>query len=121
MSVDVDTERVIESAVPGATVYLAVALLFAASAFVAAEWVIRPEHASRPNRAGVICLVIGILWPMIFLGLVELMALITIRKLCSVVTRPMPNDGGQSAPATAGGIEISAAEQTSLRLQVASN
>lgn len=59
--------------------YLAMAVFVAAVALVAAGW-FRDLHVAAPDRPGVTAAVAGLLWPIVLVGIVELLAVIGLRS-----------------------------------------
>ncbi len=59
--------------------YAAIAVLFAASALVAAGWV-RDSHVAAPDRPGVTAVVAGLLWPVVVIGVIESLAVMGLRS-----------------------------------------
>lgn len=59
--------------------YFAMAVLVAAIALVAAGW-FRDVHVAAPDRPGVTAAVAGLLWPIVLVGIVELLAVIGLRS-----------------------------------------
>lgn len=72
--------------------YLVIAVIVAASAFVAAEWT-RDAGTPAPNYCGRLALAAGILWPVMMIGLAELASLMMIRKF-GVQTQLTPKPCG---------------------------
>lgn len=59
--------------------YAGVAVLVAMVALAGAGWV-RDAHVSAPDRPGVTAVFAGLLWPLVLVGLVELLAVMGIRS-----------------------------------------
>lgn len=59
--------------------YFAMAIFVAAVALVAAGW-FRDAHIAAPDRPGVTAAVAGLLWPIVLVGVVELLAVVGVRS-----------------------------------------
>lgn len=59
--------------------YLAMAVVVAAVALVSAGW-FRDAHVTAPDRPGVTAAVAGLLWPVVLVGVVELLAVVGARS-----------------------------------------
>lgn len=59
--------------------YFAMAAVVAAVALVAAGW-FRDAHVTAPDRPGVTAAVAGLLWPVVLVGVVELLAVVGLRS-----------------------------------------
>lgn len=59
--------------------YAAIAVLVAAIALVAAGWV-RDAPVAAPDRPGVTAVFAGLLWPVVLVGVVELLAVMGLRS-----------------------------------------
>ena len=58
--------------------YAAIAVLVAAASIVMAEWA-RDAHVAAPDRPGMTAVVAGLLWPVLAVGLVQVLAVIGVR------------------------------------------
>lgn len=63
-----------------AAAYLAISTVVAVSAFLVAEW---SRHAGTPapNYGGRLALVVGFLWPVITIGMAQLLSLMMVRRI----------------------------------------
>lgn len=58
--------------------YAAIAVLVATASIVVAEWA-RDAHVAAPDRPGTTAIVAGLLWPVVAVGLVQLLAVVGVR------------------------------------------
>jgi len=73
----------------GVIVYSSVAVIVGGSVFVAAEWV-RIGTADLPDHPGRICLFAGVVWPVLILGVAELVVLWACGLLGALVRKGRP-------------------------------
>ena len=69
--------------------YATLAALVAIVALVGAGW-FRDAHIGAPDRPGVAAVLAGLLWPIVLVGMVELVAVIGLRIGLRSHTRPVP-------------------------------
>lgn len=75
--------------------YAAMAIVVAATALVAAGWV-RDSHVAAPDRPGVTAVCAGLLWPIVVVGVVELLAVMGLRRTLRSHTQPGPRHNPES-------------------------
>lgn len=58
--------------------YATIAVLVATASIVMAEWA-RDAHVAAPDRPGMTAIVAGLLWPVLALGILQLLTLVAVR------------------------------------------
>lgn len=60
-------------------VYVAIAIINAAIAFLTAQW-IRDRNTAAPNSPGVLAILAGLLWPITIVGAAQLLVIVAVKK-----------------------------------------
>jgi len=69
----------------GIVLYGTVALVFAAAAFLLAEWM-RDPGTPAPDNPGVLAIAAGLIWPVLIIGALQMAAIAAVRTRVRVET-----------------------------------